>query len=240
MMIASTVWTVALTTPFSPMTSLAPTCSSPPTSHSIWIESATSNFPSSRAWSPTTVSRLMGVAGLPSSCARGAPGFSEPLLPPNITRLLTRGGRSVGPSSYAKGDRPSSGRIFFVVGSASDDPLLAEGREVFAAQAEPAAVDLLVVGAGCHGPRGLDPARRRGELRHDADHREDAAERVGKLHDVLAGPYVWIREEILDAVDRAARDLGRVEPGEDLPRVGLAHPVLDERVQLVAPPDPLF
>ena len=57
MMTASTVWTLALTTPFSPMTSLPPTDSSPPTSHSIWIESVISNLPSSFAEAPTMVSR---------------------------------------------------------------------------------------------------------------------------------------------------------------------------------------
>src|SRR5882724_12926420 len=66
MMIASTVWTLALTLPFSPMTSLPPTVISPPTSHSTWIESAMSNLPSIRARSPTTVSS--GTApGLPFS-----------------------------------------------------------------------------------------------------------------------------------------------------------------------------
>src|SRR6185295_18193465 len=56
MMTASTVWTLALTLPFSPITSLPPTVISPPTSHSTWIESAMSNLPSMRARSPTTVS----------------------------------------------------------------------------------------------------------------------------------------------------------------------------------------
>src|SRR4030095_8975355 len=57
MMTASTVWTLALTLPFSPITSLPPTVISPPTSHSTWIESAMSNLPSMRARSSTTVSR---------------------------------------------------------------------------------------------------------------------------------------------------------------------------------------
>src|SRR5438552_11993607 len=39
------------------MTSLPPTLSSPPTSHSIWIESAISSLPSSLAEEPTIVSR---------------------------------------------------------------------------------------------------------------------------------------------------------------------------------------
>src|SRR5262245_17292475 len=64
MMVASTVWTLALTLPFSPMTSLPPTVISPPISHSTWIESAMSNLPSMRARSPTTVSSWT-AAGLP-------------------------------------------------------------------------------------------------------------------------------------------------------------------------------
>src|SRR2546428_8588718 len=81
MMIASTVWTLALTTPFSPITSLPPTCSTPPTSHSIWIESVISNLPSIFASSPTTVSRVIGVDAWPFVCACGATGLGASLRP---------------------------------------------------------------------------------------------------------------------------------------------------------------
>src|SRR5690349_7282571 len=81
MMMASTVWTLAFTTPFSPITSLPPTCSSPPTSHSIWIESAISNLPSILACSPTTVSSVMGVVVWPFVCTSGAAGLGASLRP---------------------------------------------------------------------------------------------------------------------------------------------------------------
>src|SRR5256712_787260 len=69
MTIASTVCTLALTRPFSPMTSLPPTVISPPISHSTWIESAMSNLPSIRARSPTTVSSGTVETGLSFSSA---------------------------------------------------------------------------------------------------------------------------------------------------------------------------
>ena len=65
MMTASTVLTSAVTTPFSPMTSRPATFSSPPTSHSIWMESEMSNLPSTFARSPAIVRRVIGV---PSDC----------------------------------------------------------------------------------------------------------------------------------------------------------------------------
>jgi hypothetical protein len=89
-MMASTVWTLALTTPFSPMTSLPPTFISPPTSHSTWIESAMSNLPSMRARSPTTESRgIAGAAGCPFSDAGSESGFWAPFWLLNIGKLLT-------------------------------------------------------------------------------------------------------------------------------------------------------
>src|SRR3990170_3693155 len=56
-MMASTVRTSACTEPRSPMTSFPPTFNSPPTLHSISIESVMSNFPSSLASPPMTVRR---------------------------------------------------------------------------------------------------------------------------------------------------------------------------------------
>src|SRR3990172_5599957 len=88
MMIASTVLTSAWTTPFSPITSLPPTASSPPISHSIWIESAMSNLPSIRAWSPTTVRRVIGAIGLPFSGAGGGAILWGAFCCPNIQGLL--------------------------------------------------------------------------------------------------------------------------------------------------------
>src|SRR5207302_4462870 len=68
-MMASTVRTLALTTPFSPITSCLPTFSSPPTAHSMWMESAMSNFPSTLALSPTIVSKVISAADRRSSDA---------------------------------------------------------------------------------------------------------------------------------------------------------------------------
>src|SRR3972149_563946 len=96
MMMASTVLTSAVTTPFWPITSLPPTFSSPPTSHSIWIESAISNLPSIRAWSPTTVRRVAGMPGWPLSVLCWLPGRCV-LLRPNIAASFSYiGGRWAG------------------------------------------------------------------------------------------------------------------------------------------------
>src|SRR5262245_17590503 len=74
MMIASTVFTSALTTPFSPITRRPATFSSPPTSHSIWMESEMLNLPSTFERSPAMAKRVIGV---PSDCDSGP----EPFFP---------------------------------------------------------------------------------------------------------------------------------------------------------------
>src|SRR5215831_12830266 len=88
-MTASTVWTLALTTPLWLITSLRPTESSPPISHSISMESAMSNFPSIRADSPTIVSRLVADALLPSPLVEPLrPSIVEPPCVGRITRVV--------------------------------------------------------------------------------------------------------------------------------------------------------
>src|SRR5262249_32455105 len=89
MMTASTVWTLAFTTPFSLIPSSRPTDSSPPISHSISMESAMSNFPSIRADSPTIVRRLVAEALLPSPLVEPLrPSIVEPPCVERIPRVV--------------------------------------------------------------------------------------------------------------------------------------------------------
>src|SRR5438034_217978 len=106
MMTASTVWTLAFTTPFSLITSFRPTDSSPPISHSISMESAMSNFPSIRADSPTIVRRLVAEALLPSPLVEPLrPSIVEPPCVeriPALSRLPCHGVLPTQASSHAR------------------------------------------------------------------------------------------------------------------------------------------
>src|SRR5882762_1478575 len=132
--------------------------------------------------------------------ASETPGVSTPptvVNAPNfMTSLRLRGLTAMAP--------PSGVRLY--------DVLRPQRGQLVAAEPEPPAVDLLVVGAHRERPGVAHLTRRGGQPRHHAHHLEQPAERARHLENVVPRAHLGVVEDVAHARDARARHLGRVQP----------------------------
>src|SRR4029453_15148503 len=161
--------------------------------------SAPRRSPLSAAMRPSLTPRLPSRAGAPR---------------PSMMRAFVTVKSSMGWRS-SRGERYAPSRGASRAGGAgrrgSDHAARPEIGEGVASEPQARAVDLLVVRAGLVRPGCVVAPRGDGELRHDAGHAHEGAERAGGTHDVVAGGDLGVREEGGHAVPRGGGPPGPLE-----------------------------